>query len=218
MTNRTLRILTIITLSGAAVLFGVILSATVGSDSRNDSNKLVQDAPRKTLSDVAQERDIDTTYEPESDTEFGDLKSLTKHANTVVIGRITNIESSFGKSGNNIETYFTIEVARALKADSPLASPLRLYRPGGTVHVNGHTTSVRVKGNEHLKIDQDYIFFLEWIPRFQVYGLEGGLGAAFSINGNSKVKSLSNYDNSRIKLSYNGVGLEEFVNEVLSLR
>src|SRR4030095_9753774 len=119
MRNKTLRLLTILTISGAALLFGAVLSVTIGSASRDDgagksqnqtdSIRPIQDAPRKTLGDVAQERDIDTTYEPESDTEFGDLKSLTKYANTVVIGRITNIESSFSKSKNNIETYYTID-------------------------------------------------------------------------------------------------------------
>lgn len=219
MTTAILRLLT------RAALFGVALTLVVWSASRAGGTRMgqqennasrVKEQPQKTMRDVAHERNIEMTYEPESDSEFEDLESMVRIASTIVLGRIINIESSFDKSNQRIESLYTIEVSRVLKSDSPVMSPLRLSRPGGTVHVNGHTATTKVKGNEFLANGRDYIFFLGWRPRHQVYTLEGGLGAVFLVKENSVVKSLSTSEGSRLKLKYDGVDLQSFVNEVLN--
>jgi hypothetical protein len=214
MTTTILRLLT------RATLFGVTLTLVVWSASRAGGTRTGQQEKneaqtRKTMRDVAHERDIEMTYEPESDSEFGDLESMVRIASTIVLGRIINIESSFDKSNQHIESFYTIEVSRVLKSDSPVKSPLRLFRPGGTVPVNGHTATTKVKGNEFLANGRDYIFFMGWRPRHQVYTLEGGLGAVFLVKENSVIKSLSTSEGSRLRLKYDGADLQSFVDEVL---
>jgi hypothetical protein len=181
----------------------------------NEDDRFAQDPPRKTMRDVAQERDIDMTYEPESDVESDDLMAITRGADTIVLGKIIEAKSDFDRSGDFIETFYSVEVSRVLKANAPIYLPLKLFRPGGTVQVNGHIASVKVKGNEQLIAGQTYIFFLHWVSKHQVYALAGSFGGAFLVTDDFRVKSLSIEKRSLMKLNHDDTNLEAFINEVM---
>lgn len=218
-----------VSLFAVVVLLGVVSVITAWSafgsnqDSThrrvNTADGLAQDPPRKTLRDVARERDVEqihgVTVISEGDTESEDIEQIAKHANTIVLGKIVESKSDFDKSGDRIETIHLVEVSRVLKADTPVTSPLRLFRQGGTVYVNGHTASVTVKGNEQFIVGQKYLFFLTWLPRYQVHVLTGGLTSAFLVGDNFKIRSLSTSESNSIKLKYDGADLESIINDVL---
>lgn len=229
MNKRVLRLLTIFTLL-------VVTSSAVGlaafSARQHLQSQQAQDASSgrlKTLREIAQERDVEITSEGESETEYADLRTLALHAEAIVLGRIIEMESSFNKSGEYVQTDHIVDVQRVLKdtqlnapllegqaPPKPLTTPLRFVRSGGVVNVNGHRVAVRVRGQELLQVGKDYIFFFWWSPNYKAYYLAGGISGAVLVDDNRRVKPLAS--SSSIQSRYSSADVETFISEVLSGR
>jgi hypothetical protein len=220
MINQALRLLTISTLLFMALIATLVISAGVHSQLGNQQVKDVDDrsdnARQKSLRELAQERDVEIEYSSESDAEYQELKPLIRSSNLIVYGRIADQVSSFTKSGSFIETSYFVDAHRVIKSDFPLALPIKFVRVGGVVQVNGNRASVKVKGNDRLKVDRDYILFLEWSLNRQGYILAGGMSGAFLVTDNSQVKPLASSQRSNISLNYRDTPVESFINEVLA--
>lgn len=224
MTNKLLRSVTITTLAGLA------LSATawaLASAPRQAGQAVQTDGPkRKTLREIARERDVEVK-EPgeELNTEYSDLRLLAKHAEAIVVGRITD-EESFFSSDDHIVTTYQMDVHRVVKdiklnaplnagqeLPAPLMTPLKFVRPGGTVIVNGHRATRVLKGGERLKPGSDFLLFLWWSPNFKAYTLAGGVSGAFLINGNGLLSPLGSKPE---LLKYRGGDLQTIADEVMA--
>lgn len=213
MKRRVLRLLTILTLSAAALSVTAWSSAIFNNQQGKDVEDLFVDGRLKTLRERAQERDIEVISEC-GVSEYSDLPSMARGAHTIVLGRILDAEASFEKDDNHINTTYSVDVQQVLKANAPLTLPLKFICFGGVVNVNGHRVTVKkVEGLELLRVDKDYALFLEWIPRHQTYLLTGGMSGAFLINNGSRVTSLAS---SELKLKYSGTDLEALIQEVLA--
>jgi hypothetical protein len=218
MRSRVQRSLTVFTLLSLTLFstfwFTTGVYSQRGQQQAKDADNLADLLKRKTLREVALERDVEIISHPEL-AEYNDLHSLARGADTIVVGRITHAESSFDESDNNIDTTYSVDVQRVLKATPPITSPLNFVGFGGVVHVNGHRASTRVKGFDLLKTGKDYILFLEWRPKRQSYILAGGMSGAFLIEDHSLIRVLASSQKSRLKHQYNDMELESFILEVL---
>lgn len=193
------------------------------TDSRNN-----QAPKRKTLREVGQERDVEISIpELEGNMEYSNLSSLAKASTAIVVAEVNREESSFD-GDDNIITSYSIDVQRVLKDTTstiilgpndarplPLTSPLKVVRSGGTVKVNGHKVSAKLKGSELLKEGKQYVFFLRWSPAFNSYHLMGGSSGAFLVK-DGRITPLGS--EKELKLTHNGKDLETFISEVLNLR
>lgn len=212
------------------ILVGLTLSLTAwaltsatpqgGPATQNDG------ARRKTLRDIARERDVEVEESGEElSAEYDDLRSLAKGAEAIIIGRIIDKESSFDGDDHIVTTY-QFDVLRVVKdtrlnapllsgqePPAPLVSPLKLVRPGGTVLVNGHRASSKLKGSERLKPGHDFLLFLWWSPNFKTYTLAGGVSGAFLINGEQRLSPLGSMPG---MLKYKGGDLQAIVDEVMA--
>lgn len=225
MKNKILRSVTLITLTG------LVLSLTawaISSVPQRDAQATQQTgSPRpKTLRDLARERDIEVEA-PLSEThvEYGDFRLLAKHAEAIIVGRITEEKSSF-EGDNYIVTNYQLDVQRVLKLTrlngplregqeppAPLVTPLKLARIGGVVEVNGHRASQKLKGSEPLKPGSDFLLFLWWSTNHKAYILAGGVSGAFLIDGEQHLKPLGREPGIR---KYDGRTLQVVIDEILA--
>ncbi len=98
------------------------------------------------------------------------------------------------------------------KAPPPLVTPFRFVRPGGTVYVNGHRASVKLKGSEFLTLGRSYVVFLHWTGGY--YRLAGGMSGVILIDDDLRTKALGT--NQALKLKkYDELSLDAFIEEVL---
>ena len=182
-----------------------------------------QGQERKKLRDIAQERDVEITSEPESEVEYGSLPAVTHAAHAIVRGRITAAQSAFEDDSHTLTTY-QIDVRRVIKElnlpvpldslasqPAPLTTPLQLVRPGGVVNVNGHRAAVKVHGHERLQTGPEYIFFLQWSPDFKDYTLTGGLSGVVLVE-NDLCQPLATAAHMR---RYDSLPVETFLRDVL---
>jgi hypothetical protein len=226
MRKKALRSLTLLTLLAAA--FSVtawavsVVQEQVGSQQPQDRSS----TKRKTLREIAQEQDIEFDMrEGHFDKEYSDLRWLAKHSDAIVLGRILEEETYFS-GDNDITTKYKVDVHRIIKDGTsaaallsqslgrdvpvPLTTPLRFTRFGGTVHVNGHRASLRVKGSELLTSGKTYILFLQWTGRN--YHIAGGISGAVLVEDNHRVKPLGS---EKGMLEFNDTHLEILVSELL---
>lgn len=222
MTNKLLRSVTVLTLAGLVVTF----TAWAVASTPRQGGQAAQGAgqKRKTLRDIARERDIEFEDSGgELSVEYDDLRALAKHAEAIIIGRITDEESSFS-SDDRIATAYQLNVLRVIKdtrlnapllsgqePPAPLVTPLKLVRPGGTVLVNGHRASLKLKGAERLKPGNDYLLFLWWGPYSKAYMLAGGVSGAFLIDGEQRLSPLGSMEG---MLKHKGSDLQAVVDEI----
>lgn len=75
------------------------------------------------------------------------------------------------------------------------------------VEVNGHRTIFKKKSFDQLNKGKRYIFFLQWMPRDNIYILSGGeVSGVFSLASDSK---------SELHAKFSGMNLETFLSEVI---
>jgi hypothetical protein len=219
MRKQVQRSLTVVTLLGI-VLFTTLWFTTGaqtprGQQPTKDADGVADRLKRKSMREVASERDVEIISEPEI-SEYSDLRSLAKGADLIIYGRITGQNSAFTEPGDDIETTYSVDAHRVLKANSPVTSPLTFVRVGGVVYVNGNRASIKVKGFDLLKTGRDYVLFFEWRPNRQGYILAGGMSGAFLVTDSLIIKPLASSQRSEIKNNYLNTDLEAFINEVLA--
>jgi hypothetical protein len=228
MRKKALRSLTILTILAVALSVTAWAMSSMRQQSRNQQPQDANGTRRKTLREVAQERDAEVIAHPHSETEISDLHDLAKSSRAIVLGRITRVEPSFTPSGEFIQTFYTLDIQRVLKdttwdgpgpllegwiPPAPLTTPLRFVRDGGVVEVNGHKASWKVKGYELLKEGKDYIFFLYWSPYSKAYVLAGGISGVVQVDDNLRVTPLASAE--KVKLKHGGASLETFIGDIL---
>ena len=219
MKKRLLRPVTLVALTAAALS----LTAWAIASAPRQSPQAAQtgETKRKTLRDIARERDVEIVSNSEDEAEYEDMRSLARAAEAIVVGRVSAAEAAF-VSDDSIVTTYTVEVERIikdtklnapLKADqpqpAPLATPLKLVRAGGEVRVNGHRASHRFAG-ETLAAGGEYILFLWWSPSSNAYYLAGGSSGGVLVR-DGRVEPLGK----SAKLKFAGRDLEDFLSEVL---
>jgi hypothetical protein len=187
-----------------------------------------QTKPKK-LREIAAERDVEVPIPTgENDAEFTDLESLSKVSYAIVVGRITQEQSSFD-GDDYIFTAYNVDVQRVIKdahtttsapagyeEPPPVATPLKVVRSGGVVQYQGHRASAKLRGSELLKPNQDYVLFVYWSPAFKSYKLLGGSSGAFLIRPNLKGVRPLGFASGLLK--YEGMNLESFLQEVFVRR
>lgn len=228
MRRKALRSITILTFLAIALSVTAWAMSSMHQQPRNQQSQDANSTRRKTLREVAQERDAEVIAHPHSETEISDLHYLAKSSRAIVVGRITKVEPSFTEDGEFIRTFYTLDVQRVLKdttwdgpwrlldsgiPPAPLATPLRFVRDGGVVEVNGHKASLKVKGYELLKEGKDYIFFLHWSSFGKVYVLAGGISGVVQVDDNLRVKPLASAE--KVRLKHGGASLETFIGDIL---
>lgn len=222
MKTKLLRSVTITTLAGLALsLTAWAIASTPAQAPQTDKTK------RKTLRDLAHERDVDVQeLEDERSVEYEDLRTLAKHAEAIVVARVTDVQSSFTDGGDYIITTYQLDVRRVVKemhlsaplmADqpqpAPLSTPLKLVRPGGTVLVNSYRATQALKGGDHFKTGKDLLLFLWWSPAYNSYTLAGGVSGAFLVDGGQRLSPLGTKAG---MLKYKGGGLQAVIDEILT--
>jgi hypothetical protein len=231
-TQKVLRTITILTIFAVACAVTAWAVAAVGQPATRSTIQQEAKSKRKTLKELAKERDVEYTSERESEVEFGDPLSVARYAHAIVLGRVTKTESYFGDTDDYIMTRYHVDVRRVLKDGSsevitqlrpgqeppvPPSTSLTFVREGGVVSVNGHKAVSNVKGRELLKAGDEYVLFLEWSPDFKSYKIMGGISGAVLVDSNRLVKPLGSSEDARKK--YEGHDLEEFINKLsLALR
>jgi hypothetical protein len=193
---------------------------------QNAQTTQTDETKRKTLRDIARERDVEVQDSGgELSVEYNDLRTLARNAEAIVVGRITEGESSFSSDDYIITTYH-LDVQRVVKEmrlsaplmagqepPAPLATPLKLIRSGGTVLVNGHRATSTLKGGDRLKPGNDYLLFLSWSPNYKAYTLAGGVSGAFLVDGEQRLSPLGTKAGI---LRHKGGGLQAVLDEVLA--
>jgi hypothetical protein len=228
--KKILRTITILTL--IAAVFSVtawVISLVQAHPGKLQTPAASSENRKRTLREVAQERDVETTADPEGEAEHTDLRALAESSRAIVLGRITKAESSFIESGEFIVTTYTLDVRRVFKdttsegawrllpegvPPAPLATPLKFVRWGGVVEVNGHRASLKMKGYELLKEGRDYIFFLNWSSFIKAYDLAGGISGVVRVEDDLRVTPLASSE--KVKRKHGGADLETFINEILN--
>lgn len=230
MRNKALRSLTIVTLVSFAVLLAVWAISLVRAQNTDQGNRgLAVSQQAKTLRLRAEQGDTqEDVREGHFNREYGDLRWLAKHSDVIVFGKISQQESYFS-TDNEIQTRYHVELFRVIKdgtSDSvslwqslgkqvpaPVHTPLLVYRFGGSVRVNGHTASQRLKGSELLGPDNTYVLFLQWTG--SNYHLAGGMSGAVFVDKNLVARPLGTKERKNLQ-KYNGLDLETFIQEVLT--
>jgi hypothetical protein len=216
MIRKVSRLLTLITLAGISLITAGLLGEVQSQQEQSKDSGVPADMlQRKTLREIAQERDVEFESFPEI-AEFNELSLLTRISKVIVLGKLIDSKSSFTKSGHDMETIFSVDVDRVLKGDTSIESPLRFVTYGGTVYSNGHKASIKVRGFESLKTGEDYILFFALSSNSKDYVLEGGMSSVFRVKDNGRVYSLASDDGNKLRLNYNGTDLQEFINQVLT--
>jgi hypothetical protein len=223
MRKKLLRSLTALTFIAAAFSITAWSLSLLHQRRINPQSSDAEKSKRKTLREIARERDVEIVGHVESEAEYDDMRSLAKAANAIVVGRITAAESSFD-GDDNITTTHQVNVQRVLRdatsevpllpgwtSPTPLTPTFKLIRHGGVVEVNGHKASARADGQESLVVGKDYILFLWWSPNSNAYYLAGGNSGAILIDSDRRVKPLGR----TAKAKYRDFNIEAFISEVL---
>lgn len=219
MKNRLLRPVTLLALTAAALSLTAWAIASAPRQSAQDAQ--TGETKRKTLRELARERDVEIVSHSEDEAEYDDLRQLARAADAIVVGRVSTAEAAFGGE-NSIVTTYSVEVERIIKdtqlktpllpdqpQPAPLATPLKLVRAGGEVRVNGHRASHRFEG-ETLGAGNEYVLFLWWSPSSNAYYLAGGSSGSVLVR-NGRVEPLGKH----VKLKFAGRDIEAFLSEVL---
>ena len=219
MKNRLPRPVTLLALTAAAL--SLTAWAIASAPRQSPQAAQTDETKRKTLRDIARERDVERVSHSESEAEYDDMRQLARDAEAIVVGRVSAAETAFSGDDSIVTTY-TVEVERIikdtqlnapLKADqpqpAPLSTPLKLVRAGGEVRVNGHRASHRFEG-EALAAGNEYVLFLWWSPSGNAYYLAGGSSGSVLVR-NGRVEPLGKH----VKLKFAGRDLEAFLSEVL---
>lgn len=223
MRKKLLRSLTALTLIAAAFSITAwslsLLRQRQGNPQSSDGEK----SKRKTLREIARERDVEVIGHVESEAEYDDMQSLAKAANAIVVGRVTSAGSSFD-GDDNITTTYQVDVQRVLRdatsevpllpgwtPPTSLTPTVKLIRHGGVVEVNGHRASTKSDGQKSLAVGKDYILFLWWSPSFNAYYLAGGNSGAILVDSNRRVRPLGK----TAKAKYRDFDVEAFISEAL---
>ena len=222
MKNRLLRPVTLLALTAA----GLSLTAWAIASAPRQSQQAAQadETKRKTLRELARERDVERVSHSESEAEYDDMRRLARAAEAIVVGRVSAAEAGFS-SDDYITTTYTIEVERIIKdtqlkapllpdqpQPAPLLTPLKLVRSGGEVSVNGHRASHRFEGKT-LAVGDEYILFLWWSPSGDAYYLAGGSSGAFQVDWEQRVSPLGTKAG---MLRHRGGGLQSVIDEILA--
>jgi hypothetical protein len=216
---------TLIALTAAALSFTAWAIASAPRQSAQAPQ--TGETKRKTLRDIAHERDVEVQEtEGELDGEYDDLRRLAKHAEAIVVARVTDAQSSFTDGSDFIFTTYQLDVRRVVKdmrlsaplmSDQPqpasLSTPLKLVRLGGTVQVNGYRATQAMKGGDHFKPGKDLLLFLWWSPNFNAYYLAGGVSGAFLVGADERLSPLGTKAE---MLRYKGGGLQAVIDEILA--
>jgi hypothetical protein len=224
MKNNLMRALTVFTLSVVVLL--LTAWAIASSAQKNSQTTQTQGTKLKTLREIARERDVETDVsEMEESAEYEDLHVLAKHAEAIVVVRVSDEESAFD-GDNHISTSYHLEVLNVLKhtklnaplgvgdqPPAPLVTPLKLVRPGGVVMVNDRRAFAKLKGSEPLKSGRHFLLFLWWSPARNAYTLAGGVSGAFLIDMEQRLRPLGSKAGMR---KYDGNGLQALIDEVLA--
>jgi hypothetical protein len=208
-----------------SVALSVAAWATASAQKQEPKNA---DTSPKTLREKVLEQDIEIEMRVgHFDREYDDLRSLAKHSDAIVVGRLLQ-EDSYFSGDNDVATRYTVDVLQVIKDGTseagrvsqsigdlfpaPLSTPLRFTRYGGTVQVNGHRASVKMKGSELLTSNNTYVLFLQWTGRN--YHIAGGMSGAVFVDGNFRTKPLGTNQTLKLK-SYDKLSLNAFTEEVL---
>lgn len=224
MRNRLLRPVTLLALTAAAL--SLTAWAIASAPRQSPQAAQADETKRKTLRERARERDVDVQeIEDELSGEYSDLRTLAKHAESIVVGRVTSAQPSFD-GDDFIYTTYQIDVQRVVKdtqlnaplmagqePPAPLMTPLKLVRPGGTVMVNGHRATEALQGGDRLKPGNDFLLFLWWSPNFKAYRLAGGISGAFLVGADERVSPLGTKAG---MLRHKGGGLQAVIDEILA--
>jgi hypothetical protein len=222
MKNRLLRPVTLLALTAAALS---LAAWGIASTARPPAQAAQTDeTKRKTLRELARERDVELESHSESEAEYDDARQLARAAEAIVVGRVSAAEAAFD-GDNSIITTYSVEVERVIKdtqlkaplragqpQPAPLATPLKLMRAGGEVNINGHRASQRFEGKT-LAAGNRYLLFLWWSPYFNAYYLAGGSSGAFLLDG---AQHLSPLGSKAGLLRYRGGRLEATLDEILA--
>jgi hypothetical protein len=216
---------------GLAFMFAV-LAISLGSQAGTVSAPSVGQDEQKKLREIAMERDVEVEGVDGSH-DLGDMtmESIKEDASAIVYGRIIDSKSFFDESGHPIEhgtiitTEYTVEVLRVLRdrtletvplpgkpGAAPLATPLKIARNGGVVHVNGHRASVRVKGYEALNPGKLYLFFLFWSPDYKAYVFGHGIFSVIRVNDDLSLEPLVSTKEMQAELR--GLKLEDLIGQI----
>ena len=95
---------------------------------------------------------------------------------------------------------------------APANDPFGFSRRGGTIHINGHRTSAKLQGSEHLTLGRSYVLFVEW--NGGNYRLAGRMSGAVLIDDDFRTKPLGTKWVSELK-KYDELSVEAFTEEVL---
>lgn len=221
-----LRSLTVLTLSGLALSLSAWAVATYARQSGGQQATRNEGPKRKTLRDIARERDVESDApEGELGQEYNNLGLLARHAEAIVIGRVSDEVSSFD-GDDEIYTSYRLDVQRVLKATklnaapgvgqeppAPLLTPLKVVRRGGIVQVNGHRVSQKLRGADSLKAGKNVLLFLWWSPALKAYTLAGGVSGVFLIDGDQRLTPLGSTAG---MLKHSGSGLQNVIDEILA--
>lgn len=223
MRKKLLRSLTALTLIAAAFSITSWALSLLGQRQGHPQSSGAEKSKRKTLREIARERNVEVISHVESETEYDDMQSLAKAANAIVVGRVASAEPSFDGDDQIITTY-QVEVQRVLRdatsevpvlpgwtAPTPLTPTIKLVRYGGVIEVNGHKASAKAEGQESLIVGKNYVLFLWWSPSFKAYDLAGGNSGAVSVDSDQRVRPLGK----AAKVKYRDFNVEAFINEVL---
>lgn len=92
MKNRLLRPATLIALTAAALS----LTARASTSAPRQSPRAAQtdETKRKTLRDIARERDVERVSHSESEAEYDDMRQLARDAEAIVVGRVSTAEAT----------------------------------------------------------------------------------------------------------------------------
>jgi hypothetical protein len=224
MTKKIMRLVIILPLLAIAFL---LAAWTLASDA---SWQKLGPSTTKTLRQIARERDFEGEVPmSESNTEYDDLRLLSKNSDAIVIGHIVQEESAFSGDDHIVTTYLvdvnrilsdrTAEVMSTLKIlgeqepPAPLSTPLKVVRDGGVVTRDGHRVTRTLRGSEAVKVGQDYILFVHWSRDFKAYRLAGGISGVVLVGPDLVVKPLGSGKGVR---KHRGAPLEAFVKEILA--
>lgn len=223
MKKRLLRPVTLLTLTAAAL--SLTAWAIASAPRRSPQAAQTDETKRKTLRDIARERDVERVSQSETEGEYDDLRNLARASEAIVVGRVTSAEAAFGDGGDHIVTTYSIEVERVIKdtqlnapllpdqqPPAALATPLKLVRSGGEVKVNGHRASHRFEGKT-LAAGDEYVLFLWWSRNFNAYYLAGGSSGAFRVGADGRVSPLGTMPG---MVRHRGGGLQAVIDEILA--
>jgi hypothetical protein len=213
-----------------AVLLAVWAISLVRAQNTDRGNRgLAVSQQANTLRQRTEQGDTqEDVREGHSNKEYGDLRWLAKHSDVIVFGKISQQESYFA-TDNEIKTRYQVELVRVIKdvtpdsvslwqslgkqVPAPVQTPLLVYRFGGSVRLNGHTASQRLKGSELLGPGNTYVLFLRWTGTN--YFLAGGMSGAVFVDKNLVTRPLGTKEKTKLQ-KYTGLNLETFIQDVLT--